>query len=117
MKTAPSSIGGAVTLTFGVAITGAMGAFVWLRDQEERKGRVRSRDPAATGGELLDYRKDSRNFNRLAISTGAAAATLVVIGLGLIGGAEARRVHRLRKVGLRVSLDPRNVGAAIGGRF
>lgn len=111
------SIGGAVTLTFGVAITGAMGAFVWLRDREEREGRVRARDPATTGGELLDYRKDSRNFNRLAISTGAAAATLVAIGVGLIGGAEAKRVHRMRKVALRLSFDRRSFGMGIGGRF
>lgn len=111
------SIGGAVTLTFGIALTGAMGTFVWLRDQAERKGRDRARDPAATGGELLDYRQDSRNFNRLAISTGAAAATLVAIGLGLIGGAEAKRAHRVRKVAMRVSFDARSFGLGVGGRF
>lgn len=111
------TIGGGVSLAFGVALTGAMGAFLWLRDQEERKGRVGALDPATTGGELLDHRRDSRSFNRLAISTGASAAVLGVIGLGLIGGAEAQRVRRVRKVGLRLGFDTRGFAASVGGRF
>ncbi len=109
------SIGGGVTMAFGVALTGAMGAFLWLRDEQERKGRSRAFDPETSGGELLGYRKDSRRFNGLAISTGAAAATLAVIGLGLIGAAEAARARRVRKTALWVA--PSFAGAAIGGRF
>lgn len=111
------TIGGGVSLAFGVALTGAMGAFLWLRDQEERKGRAGALDPATTGGELLDHRSDSRSFNRLAISTGASAAVLGAIGLGLIGGAEAQRVRRVRKVGLGLGFAARGVAASVGGRF
>lgn len=108
-------IGGGVTLAFGIGTLGATGTFLWLRDEEEKDGRAAARQPGTTAGELKDVRIRARRFNRLAISTGAAAGVLTAIGLGLIGAARVHRTRRERRA--RVVWGPATVGASLTGRF
>lgn len=100
-------IGGGVTLAFGVGLTGAAAAFLWLRNEEERQGAAASRDIYTRVAELRDHGRNAIRFNRLAISTGAASGVLIGLGLGLVGTADVHRRRRLR--------DRPTVGLGPGG--
>jgi hypothetical protein len=108
-------IGGGVTLAFGVGLTGAAGAFLWLRNEEEKQGSAASRDPATRVADLRDFGRNAIRFNRLAITTGAASGVLIGLGLGLIGTAD---VHRRRRPSDRttVGLGPGGT-VVVRGRF
>lgn len=107
-------IGGGVTLAFGLGLTGATGAFLWLRTEEERRGSAASRNPTTGVAELREFGQNAIRFNRLAISTGAASGVLVAIGLGLVGTAAVHRKHRLSDRA-RVGLGPGSF--VVRGRF
>jgi hypothetical protein len=108
-------IGGGVTLAFGVGLTGAAGAFLWLRNEEEKQGAAASRDIETRVAVLRDHGRNAIRFNRLAITTGAASGVLIGLGLGLIGTAD---VHRRRRPSDRttVGLGPGGT-VVVRGRF
>jgi MYXO-CTERM domain-containing protein len=108
-------IGGGVTLTFAVGLTGATTAFLWLRNEEEKRGFAASRNPATSGAALRDIDQSAIRFHRLAISTGTASGVLAAIGLGLVGAAVA---HRRRRPSNRttVGLGPGGT-LVVWGRF
>lgn len=108
-------IGGGVTLAFAVGLVGASATFLWLRDEEEKRGSAASRDPATPVAELRDFGRNAIRFNRLAISTGAASGVLAAIGLGLVGAAGAHRRRRLREH-TTVGLGPGGT-LVVRGRF
>jgi hypothetical protein len=112
-------LSGGVTLAFGVALTGATGTFLWLRDEAEKEGSVLARDPQTDAARLRSLGRSARRFNGLAISTGAAAAVLAAIGLGLIGGGYAHRNRRLKRAEATMApvLSARSVGMGAAGRF
>jgi hypothetical protein len=108
-------IGGGVTLVFGVGLTGAAGAFLWLRNEEEKQGSAASRDPATRVADLRDFGRNAVRFNRLAITTGAASGVLIGLGLGLIGTAD---VHRRRRPSDRTTVGVGLDGTVVvRGRF
>lgn len=108
-------IGGGVTIAFGIGTTGAMGTFLWLRDEEEKDGAAAARLPTTSGGELQEHRRRARRFNGLAISTGAAAGVLTVIGIGVVAAAHVHRVKRDRRAWL--GPGPGMAGLSLTGRF
>lgn len=110
-------IGGGVTLAFGVGTIGALGTFLWLREEARRDGERAARDPATTSGELRDQRRVAMRFDSLAISTGAAAGVLTVIGIGVIAAAEAHRVRRGRNVEVGLQAGGGTIGLRVGGAF
>jgi len=107
-------IGGGVTLALGVGLTGAAGAFLWLRTEEEKRGSAASRNPATGVGELREFGQNAIRFNRLAISTGAASGVLTAIGLGLVGTAA---VHRRRRWSDRTTVGLGPGTLIVRGRF
>ena len=56
-------------------------------------------------------------FDSLAISTGAAAGVLTVIGIGVIAAAEAHRVRRRRDVEVGLQAGGGTIGLRVGGAF
>jgi hypothetical protein len=112
-------LSGGVTLAFGVALTGATGTFLWLRDEAEKEGSTLARDPQTEAGRLRSLGRSARRFNGLAISTGAAAAVLAALGLGLIGAGYAHRNRRRKRTetALVPLLPARGVGLGTRGRF
>jgi hypothetical protein len=108
-------IGGGVTLTLGVGLTGAAGAFLWLRNEEEKQGAAASRDIETRVAVLRDHGRNAIRFNRLAITTGAASGVLIGLGLGLIGTAD---VHRRRRPSDRTTVGVGLDGTVVvRGRF
>lgn len=109
-------IGGGVSVAFGVGTIGALATFLWLRDEAQADGERAARDPTTTSAELRSQRRVATRFDSLAISTGAAAGVLTVLGLGLITTAE---IHRAKRI--RVRLGPSASFGALGlharGRF
>ena len=109
-------IGGGVTVAFGVGTIGALATFLWLRDEAQRDGEQAARDPSTTSAELRSKRRSATRFDSLAISTGAAAGVLTVVGLAVIAAAE---IHRAKRTRLQVgaSTAPGAFGVLVRGRF
>ena len=110
-------IGGGVTVAFGIALTGAMGSFLWLRDDQVRSGRDDALDPATSADDLRERRNDARRFNGLAISTGAAAAVLTVVGLGVVVAAHVHRNRRRKLPSVGLAPLPGGLAFGFGRRF
>lgn len=110
-------VGGTASLSLSLATTGAMAAFLWLRDEQEREGARAAATPGTSGADLRSQGRAARRFNSLAISTGATAAVFGATGLALLTTALVRYRRRLPKTTAMPVPIQRGIALSIGGRF
>jgi hypothetical protein len=112
------TISGAVTLSVGAALVGAMGGMLAWGARLESRGKGRADDPGTTADDLGSVVKRGKTANVLSIAMGAGGGALLGTGVGLlVAGLVATKKHGGRDRAVVPVVGPGVVGVSAAWRF